>query len=114
LRVEIVFVRDTSAAGVIVVVAVAVLLPVFGSVGLPVTLAVSLIDPEVAVTVTFTVTVAEAPFASEPIVQVIAAFLVAQLPWLGDSETSFSPLGTVSVSVIPVAEACPSSVTVSK
>lgn len=55
--------------------------------------------------------VAVAPFASEPRLQLMA---VVQLPWLGVSETRTMPAGSVSVKVTPVAVEGPLLVTVNE
>ena len=108
---EPVFVIDTSADCVTVVVAVALLFPVFGSVGLPLTLAVFDSVPDVAVTEATIVTVAEAPFASVPTEQVTVPFFCEQLPCVELAEVNDSPDGRGSLTVTPVAWAGPPFVT---
>jgi hypothetical protein len=86
------------------------LLLVFGSDWLPVTLAVLVFVPAL-VGVTTIVTVAEAPLARLPRLQV-TMLVPLQLPWLGVADTKATPVGNVSVIVTPVAVAGPLLLTV--
>ena len=91
-----------SASWVTVEVSVAVLLPAAGSGVEDVTLAVS--TSEVAVvdgaTAARRVTVASAPGARVPRLQLTVWPLLVQLPWLAVAETRVVPTGRVSLSVV--------------
>ena len=88
-----------QAADCTVATAVKVLLPVFGSGGVPesVTVAVFAYAPEAAA-VSTTATVAFAPLASVPMVQVIGPVPVQVTPALGVTETSVIPAARASES----------------
>jgi hypothetical protein len=90
---------------------VAVLFAVFGSDSLPVTRAVLVIVP-VAPGVTTIVTVAVAPLAKFPMLQVTIPPDCVQLPWLGVAVPYATLEGNVSVIVTPVAGNGPLLVTV--
>src|SRR5216684_1797309 len=98
-----VLVIDRSAEATIVVVADAVLLAVFGSGSLPLTVAVLVMVPAVAGAVALMVIVALAPEARLPTVQVTVPDAWVQVPWLEVAEPKVTPLGRVSVTVTPVA-----------
>jgi hypothetical protein len=105
---ESVFVIETSAevgAAFTVVVAVAELFAVFGSEVVEDTVAVFESGP-VPVGVTTIVTVADAPEASVPIVQVTVV-VAEQEPTDDDAETNVTPAGSVSVTVTAAAESGP-------
>ena len=100
---ESVLVSDRSTEGLTVVVAVAELLPVLGSVSLPLTEAVLLRDgTAAAVGVTTIVADALAPLFRLPRLQPIVV-VPLQLPWLEATETNVTLAGSVSVTVTPVA-----------
>src|SRR5205807_2369298 len=90
-----------SAAGLTVVLAVAVLLSGFGSASVPLTLAV-LVSVPAAVGWTTIVTVALAPLARFPRLHV-TVLVPEQLPWPAEADTKVTPLGSVSLTVTPVA-----------
>lgn len=90
---------------------VALLLFVCGSAGEPLTLA-ELVSVPVTVGFTVIVTVALAPLARLPRVQVTVV-VPLQLPWVAEAETKVAVLGSGSVTVTPVAAAGPVLVTVS-
>jgi hypothetical protein len=99
-RVEIAPNRETSPT---FVPAVALLFAVFGSLWVADTLAVLAILPEVVV-VTTTVTVALAPLAKLPRLQVnVPPDGAPQLPWPGVAELKVTLEGMVSVRLTPVA-----------
>jgi hypothetical protein len=106
-------VGETDSVGEVeltVVTAVTALLAVSRSVSFLVTLAVLLMVPA-TVGVTTIVTVALAPLARVPRVQVMV-LVPLQLPWLADEETNVTPEGRVSVTATPVAVLGPLLVTV--
>src|SRR5437879_6936565 len=94
--------RARSAAGVTVVVTLAPLFVVTGSISAAVTLAMSVMAPA-----TFAcprmVTVAFAPLASTPRLQVITVAAIEHVPWLGAMKRNATPAGRVLVSVTPLA-----------
>ena len=93
------------------VLALAVLLAVLGSVVVAVTLPVSVTVPvAVGVTVIFTVTVAA--LAMVPTVQVRVGAVNVHGPWLAVAPTKFSPAGKLSVTMTPAACAGPLFLTV--
>jgi hypothetical protein len=96
-------VTDRSAEAVTVVVAVALLLPAFGSFSVAVTLAVLVSVPLEAGAVTTIVTVALDPLAIDPRLHVTVPALWLQVPWVGVADTNTTPLGRVSVKLTPVA-----------
>ena len=96
---------DVVAAATIVV-AEAVLFDRFGSVWSPSTVAWLTIVPG-AVGVTWIVTVALAPLASEPRLQVTVPNACEQLPCDAVAEPNVTPAGSVSVTTTPVAGALP-------
>jgi hypothetical protein len=103
---------DKSAAGLTVVLAVAVLFAVFGSNSLLFTLAL-LVITSTTVGLTTILTVAVAPLARFPTLQVTVPPDRVQLPWLGVAETKATLEGNVSVTSTPVASDGPLLVTVS-
>ena len=96
---------DRSADGgvVTVVVADAVLLAVLGSVWLPFTVALLVIEPALDGAVTLTVMTALAPEASVLTLQVRVPFLFVQVPWVELADLKVTPEGKVSVTTTPVA-----------
>src|SRR5260370_669450 len=93
-----VLVIDRSAwADPIVVVADAVLLAVLGSGSLPFTVAVFVMDPEVAGVVALMVIVALAQTARSPTVQATAPEVLVQVPCPEVAEPKVAPAGRVSV-----------------
>src|SRR5205809_664114 len=98
-----VLVIDRSAEATMVVDADAVLLAVFESGSLPLTVAVLVMVPAVAGAVALMVIVALAPEARLPTEQVTVPEALVQVPWLEDAETKLTPLGRVSLTVTPVA-----------
>src|SRR6266436_2979639 len=104
-----VLVMARSAEAVTVVDADAVLLALFGSDSLPVTVALLVMGPAVAGAVALIVIVEPAPEASEPTLQVTVPEALVQ-PEL--AETKVTPAGKVSETVTPVAGLGPLLVTV--
>src|SRR3990172_78219 len=96
--------------------AVALLLLGLGSGSVPVTVTVLLKGTPTGVTwvgVTTIVTVALAPLANPPKLQLIVGGEGSgQLPWLGVADTKLTPAGRVSLTITPVAAAGPLFVTV--
>jgi hypothetical protein len=90
---------------------VAVLFPERGSGSTAVTVAVLLICPVTVGRMTI-VAVADAFLAKPLRLQLTVAPDWEQLPWLAVAETNATPLGSVSVSVTPVADAGPPFLTV--
>jgi len=104
-------VTDRSAEAVTVVLAVALLLPAFGSFSVAVTLAVLVSVPLETGAVTTMVTVALDPLAIDPRLQVTVPALWVQVPWVGVADTKITPAGNVSVRVTPVAALGPALLT---
>lgn len=99
-----------SAEGTTVTLAVAELFEGKGSVSFAETLAV-LVKLPVAMALATIESVAAAPFAKLPKLQLTA---VVQVPWLGVAETIVKPTGSASVKVTPVAGDGPPFVTVNE
>ena len=98
--------ENLSLSYLMLVVTEAVLFRVFGSVSLPLTVAVLVMVPtEVGLTVI--VNVALAPEASEPALQVTVPEALVQVPWVEVAEPKPTPEGRVSVTVAPVAASGP-------
>jgi hypothetical protein len=97
-----VLVMARSAEAVTWVVADAVLLALFGSGSLPVTVAVLVMVVGVAGAVALIVMFALAPLASEPTLQVTVPEALVQVPWEELADTKVTPEGSVSVTVAPV------------
>jgi len=104
-------VTDRSAEAVTVVVALALLLPAFGSLSVAVTLALLVIVPLEAGAVTAMVTVADPALAIVPRLHVTVPALWVQVPWVGVADTKPTPAGKVSVRVTPVAALGPALLT---
>jgi hypothetical protein len=100
-----------SAEATTVTLAMAVLFEGKGSASFAETLPVLLRVPAARGALATMLSVAVAPFASEPKLQLMA---VVQVPWLGVAETKTIPAGSVSVKVTPVAVEGPLLVTVNE
>src|SRR5438132_520610 len=100
-----------SAEAITWVVADAVLLALFGSDSLPVTVALLVMVPAVAGAVALIVIVALAPEARGPTAQVTVPEALVQVPWVELADTNVTPEGSVSVTVAPVAASGPLLVT---
>ena len=104
-------VTDRSAEAVTVVLAVALLLPAFGSFSVAVTLAVLVSVPLETGAVTTMVTVADPALAIVPRLHVTVPALWLQVPWVAVADTNTTPAGNVSVRVTPLAPLGPALLT---
>jgi hypothetical protein len=96
-------VTDRSAEAITVVVALAVLLAVLGSLSVAVTLTLLVIVPPSVGALTTIVTVADPALAIVPRLQVTVPALWLQVPWVGVADTKPTLAGNVSVTLTPVA-----------
>jgi hypothetical protein len=103
---------DRSAEAVTVVVAVALLFALLGSLSAAVTLALLVMVPPEVGAVTVMVTVADPALAIVPRLHVTVPLACVHVPWVGVADTNVTPAGSVSVRVTPVAVLGPALLTV--